>query len=137
MAYTFDENIFSDLYKEVNGFRPRGHEFYSASDERKQEIWDQLLVEHEEELLNSAREDLDAQRRFEKLVNETIEMGAGDRATALRWIADAEGFDAYDAAYGGEAWCYHFRLWFGLKDQFEEVCQEIAARDGNPYFEEV
>jgi hypothetical protein len=81
-----------------------------------------------------ARQELDAQRRFEQLVAYTIATGAGDRATALRWIANAEGFTAHEAAYGGEAWCYHFGLWYGLKDQFEEVCRAITERDGNPYF---
>jgi len=36
MKYTFDENIFSDLYKDAYGVRPRGHAFYTASNEEKQ-----------------------------------------------------------------------------------------------------
>ena len=30
MEYTYDENIFSDLYKDAFGFRPQGHHFYDA-----------------------------------------------------------------------------------------------------------
>ena len=42
--YTYSDELFSDLYKDVYGFRPRGHEFFTACPERKQEIWDQILA---------------------------------------------------------------------------------------------
>ena len=91
MAFTYDENIFSDLHKDARGFRPRGHEFYTATPERKQEIWDAMLVELEDEIENERRGQIVAQRRFEELVTETIAVGAGDRDTAIRWILEAEG----------------------------------------------
>lgn len=34
--YTYSEELFSDFHKDAYGFRPRGHEFYSATPERKQ-----------------------------------------------------------------------------------------------------
>jgi len=137
MNFTFDENIFSDLHKDARGYRPRGHEFYAdeTTDQRKQELWDSMCEELEQAMLEESRQELDAQRRFELLVAETIDAGAGDRTTAIRWILDAEGFDAHDAAYGGSSVCYHFGLWYGLKDQFEEACAAIIARDGHPYEE--
>lgn len=48
--FTYDANLFSDFYKEVYGVRPRGHEFYTASEERAQEIWDQLMKAHDAEM---------------------------------------------------------------------------------------
>lgn len=48
--FTYDPYLFSDFYKEVYGVRPRGHEFYTASEERAQEIWDQLMVAHNAEM---------------------------------------------------------------------------------------
>lgn len=48
--FTYDPYLFSDFYKEVYGVRPRGHEFYTASEERAQEIWDQLMVAHKAEM---------------------------------------------------------------------------------------
>jgi hypothetical protein len=133
MDFTFDENIFSDLHKDARGFRPRGHEFYTASNERKQEIWDALLDELDRVMADDARTALDAQRRFEQLVAATISAGAHDRETAIRWILDAEGINASDAAYGGGAVCYHFGLCFQFADQFEAACRAIVERDGNPY----
>ena len=136
MAFTYDENIFSDLHKDARGFRPRGHEFYTATPERKQEIWDAMLVELEDEIENERRGQIAAQRRFEELVTETIAVGVEvDRDTAIRWILEAEGIDGYDAADGGEYVCYHFGMCYGLKEQFQPYCDEILARDGNPYFE--
>jgi hypothetical protein len=47
MAYTFDENTFSDLHKEAFGFRPRGTAWSAwaeASDDEKQELWDRLVT---------------------------------------------------------------------------------------------
>lgn len=46
--YTFDENLVSDLHKDAYGFRPSGSFWLSwkeASDLRRQEIWDDLLVD--------------------------------------------------------------------------------------------
>lgn len=46
--FTFDENLVSDLHKDAYGFRPSGSFWLSwgeASDLRRQEIWDDLLVD--------------------------------------------------------------------------------------------
>lgn len=135
--YTYDENIFSDLHKDARGYRPRGHEFYTATPARKQEIWDAMCDELENEIERERRAQLDAQRLFEERITETIEMGAGDRDTAIRWICDAEDITGYDAAYGGSYFCYHFGLCSDLQDQFEQVAKYILARDGNPFYNEV
>ena len=47
MEYTFCDNVFSDLHKDVYGFRPRNHPYDNASDEDKQIIWDNLCAELE------------------------------------------------------------------------------------------
>jgi hypothetical protein len=135
MAYTFDDCIFSDLYKEVHGVRPRHHEYNDAADARKQEIWEDLIVQHEAEIIESAKQELDAQRQFELRVTQVQQMGAEDRDTAIRWILDAEGIEAYDAAYGGTSLCYYFGMNYMFTDMFEMFCQEMFARDGNPYTE--
>jgi hypothetical protein len=132
MAYTFDDCIFSDLYKEVYGVRPRHHEYNDATDARKQEIWEDLIVLHEAEIIESAKQELDAQRQFELRVAEVQEMGAGDRATAIRWILDAEGISAFDAMYGGDSVCYHFGMSYMFKEMFNPFCKEIVDRAIGP-----
>ena len=90
--FTFDEDTVSDLFKDAYGFRPSGSFWVTwekASNLRKQIIWDDLIdvlrAEQEHERQAQAR----AIDRFEHLVAKTIEHGAADRETALRWIMDA------------------------------------------------
>lgn len=89
--FTFDTDAFSDFYKDVNGFRPRGHEFYApeTSDERRQEIWDQLLADHDAEMVRYYAAQEEGKSRFEADVKKMIAFGAADRETAIRWMADA------------------------------------------------
>lgn len=133
--FTYDENIFSDMHKDAYGFRPRGHEFYTATPERKQEIWDRVAQDVHDEIERERLAQLDNQRRFEEHVTRTIEAGAADRETAIRWIMQAEGIDAHDAAYGGSYACYHFGVCYELAPMFEPFMKEIVEREGNPYQE--
>ena len=90
--YDFDDNIFSDLHKDAYGFRPRGHEYYEATPERKQEIWvrvsDDLEASQEEE----SRREQEAVAEFKAQITRVIEAGAGNRITALRWMTSTETF---------------------------------------------
>jgi hypothetical protein len=91
--FTYDENILSDLFKEAHGFRPSPG-YYSdwgkMSDEEKQQEWDYLIRVLEE---NTKREELEqahAAAKFEQRIADYISLGASDRETAIRWIADSE-----------------------------------------------
>jgi len=110
--YTFDENIFSDMYKEAFGSRPRSHRFYDpeTSADEKQIIWDQVAESaqdsiNEEECFHYAR-GID----FENRITKTIALGAKDREDAIRWILDGEDLDEMDFRYGGGYICFHFGL---------------------------
>lgn len=90
--FTYSDNLFSDLFKEVNGFRPRGDILGAwdlASPERKQEIWDGLCAELDDLIDREQREAIEAQREFEGEIAQIIEIGAQDRVTALRWLIEA------------------------------------------------
>ena len=92
-SYTYDEAIVSDLYKDAYGFRPRegfwNHWNLSTHDE-KQEMWDGLLRAVELAIESEKQEQAMNIANFEQRVLETIRHGAGDRATAIRWILDGE-----------------------------------------------
>lgn len=91
-VYTFDENIVSDLHKDARGIRPSGYwwtMWEEASDLRRQEIWDGLLDELSYAQEHERQAQANAMERFEKMVAKTMEHGAADRETALRWIMDA------------------------------------------------
>jgi hypothetical protein len=119
MDFTYDDNTFSDLYKDAHGFRPRGHEFYDANTTpaRKQEIWDATLRDLDQTIEWEKQAEAQAIVEFEKLVDKTIEAGAGDRETALKWIAQSEGEEFYGTGY--------FRYLFGLP--YGYVLEQEAA----------
>jgi hypothetical protein len=83
------QSIFSDMYKDAYGFRPR----MNTSD------WTAKDFEQEFEFLNTVIErniqdqkiiEQEAIKTFEVLVSNTINNGAKDRNTAIRWILDDE-----------------------------------------------
>lgn len=92
MEYTYSEDIFSDLHKDAYGFRPRGHEFYDATPDRKQEIWDYICEVVEDNIAAEKEHEARAVRDFQRLVHRVIELGACDRKTALRWLTSGETF---------------------------------------------
>ena len=65
--FTYDEQTLSDLHKDARGFRPRSQfceKWEAALPEEKQEIWDTLCLELEE---NMAAEALKAEHAAETL----------------------------------------------------------------------
>lgn len=101
--HTYDETLFSDLHKDAYGFRPRGHEFYDASPERKQEIWDstsQSVLDNIEADKYAATK---AERDFRDEISTFIQCGAKDEDTALRWMVQDETFTCLQDV---EGWVY-------------------------------
>ena len=89
-----------DLYKEVTGIRPRWMNMDDMSIAELEGEHDRLL----DELIDVQKEEKASQdemvKEFETLIGTTIEIGAGDRETALRWIRDADDEQMkYDDAY--------------------------------------
>lgn len=98
-VYTFDEDQFSDLHKDAYGFRPHSgfwEWLQTATDDQKQAEWDSLLKSLEATIARENEMEQEAIARFEAAVAATIAAGAGDRATAVKWLMDAEG-DQYVA----------------------------------------
>lgn len=100
-AYTFDENLFSDLHKDARGYRPSG-DYYTwlknASDDEKQSEWDGLIRE-----MHRRCEEEDEQERlclidFERKISKVMNTGAKSRQMAVQWIYDSLN-DPYDYEY--------------------------------------
>lgn len=100
------ESIYSDLHKDVYGVKARWYRAESVEQARKdlerlqaagEEVWAQ----------ERACQDL-ASQRFEQRVLDTIQSGAKDRETALRWIHQAENTDGDE-----EYLCYQVGLPYG------------------------
>ena len=127
--YTFDEDMISDLHKDVCGFRPSAYwwtMWREASDLRRQEIWDDLLDDLRYEQEQRAKAQARAIESFEKLVSDTIQMGARDRESALRWILDAWN-DRSIFPNDYEHFCYEHNLPYEMANQFHGIMKETTS----------
>jgi hypothetical protein len=121
--FTFDEQTISDLHKDARGFRPRGafiEGWNQSDDENKQAIWDGLLRELDRVQLEEERREREALADFELAVLGTIDLGACDRKTALRWMTQSETFYSHQCV---EGWVYSQGILF--TDYGRELVKEL------------
>lgn len=106
-----DGDIFSDLHKDVYGFRPRNISFESVEDFDAEY---ERLVKRLGEQLDEDRIRQDANlEAFAKRVQETMELCNCDQKRAVEIIADAEGEAEEYKWYGPERLEWHFDLKYG------------------------
>ena len=121
--YDFDDSIFSDLHKDAYGFRPRGHEYFEAAPERKQEIWVQTIEAMEASQEEESRREQEAVAEFKAQITRVIEAGAGDRITALRWMIQPAG-ETFRLEQDVEYWVFNHGFLFTEygRELVEELC---------------
>jgi len=86
--------LIRDLHKDARGFRPSQgwmDYFDGLTDAAKKETWDSLCREMAEREADEARMELTAQREYETRIEGMVADYGIDRATAIRW--DAEAFE--------------------------------------------
>lgn len=128
MTYTFSTELFSDLHKDVYGFRPRGHWFYDANttDQERQEEWDYLCKRLGEQIDEENVRKAEALANLHKQVGELRAAGAESDKQALKWIVQSLNPSLSDLWYGGEWVCYKLGLGFDCGYMFNEICKELA-----------
>ncbi len=100
------QGIYCELYKDVHGIKARWYRAESVEQARKDIAGldrELLVVLSEEDAAHGH-----AATNFETRVKNTIDSGARDRETALRWIHEAEGTNGDD-----EFLCYQLGLKYG------------------------
>lgn len=102
--------LYSDYYKDVNGFRPRNDISGWTLEDFDREM-ERLSAEMEVQMAYDKERKNEAVNKFELLVRNTIDMGAGDRETALKWIRDAEDDDYMK--YDDDHFEYRYGLPYG------------------------
>ena len=130
MAYSFDENIVSDLHKDAFGFRPSAtwyEQWAAMTEDQKQEEWDYLLRALKSSMEDEARREDDAIFDFDCMVRRYMEMGAANRETAIRWMLDSMNLNEYDLIYGGSFVCYELGLPYSFASEFEPIIKEILG----------
>ena len=95
--------IYSDFHKEAYGYRPRGINYDAMSLEDLEADFARFAEVCKENDEAEAKAEAKAVEVFNTSIASIISMGAGNKATALRWIAEAG-----VAEYG---WDIKFYLW--------------------------
>ena len=93
--YTYTTDLFSDLHKDVYGYRPRGaamEDWISRTPRQKNELYNALCDELEEVTRDDERRAARNVFEFTGEIMDVIELGAKDRETALRWMTQDEKF---------------------------------------------
>lgn len=96
--------ILSDVYKEAYGVRPRFYKIDDMSIEDLQNEIDSISKIAEEEYKRQCEIEAENLVEFRKLIASTINMGAKDVETAIRWICDDEHDIGYIEFYNGIAY---------------------------------
>lgn len=87
MTDMYDADMYSDLYKNCYGFRPNLETFRAATAAEQADMWDTLVEANDREMDDHYARQAQAAIRFETNVATVIASGAGDRETAIRWMA--------------------------------------------------
>ena len=109
MAYTFDEQIVSDLHKDARGRRPDEYfweEWTQCGDDVRQSMWDGLLRELADTMAAERAREAKALADFEAEIAANRKLGAETDRQAIKWILHAQKLDRYDLQYGADyvAW---------------------------------
>lgn len=106
-----DGDLYSDLYKDVYGFRPRHASFASIEefDARYKELCADLSMQLDEDRIRQAAN----LEKFAERVLETMKLCNCNQERAVEIIADAEGELEEYKWYGPERLEWHFDLKYG------------------------
>lgn len=84
------QSLYSDLFKDVNGYRPRHLSAHQWANEELLAKWvDDLGAELEEKINFEKAAEIRAIKEFEVRIETLIATGAKCRETAIRWLHDA------------------------------------------------
>lgn len=101
-------NTLSDMYKDAHGFRPSCYHYDSMSIEEMHSEMSEL----EKIIIYQVQEERKIKARkietFENLITELRENQNIDRATAIRWLRDAE--DCQQAKHDDDYFCFLYGL---------------------------
>lgn len=90
-ALTHRENmilLYSDFHKDAYGIRPRGYNLYAFTTEELEADFARFEQVCADNRIEELAAEAEADNAFRTLITNTIQMGANDEVTALRWIAE-------------------------------------------------
>jgi len=125
-AYTYSEELVSDLHKDAFGFRPTDH-FWDRWEEmspvQKQLEWDRLLQRSEDAADHERKRGQEAVVEFEWWLRKA-ENRAGTVENALRWMTESER-DSGWMAHSQDAEHWVWKQGFLFTDRGREVVEML------------
>lgn len=123
MTYTFDDSILSDLHKDAFGFRPSSSYFAhwrSLTDDDKQIEWENLCAAAEQGEQDQRDAEARNYARWQTRIEELIQMGARDKAAAIRWDMQAQRAEPGEVSF----YCYAHGLSWRVEDEIHAILKE-------------
>jgi len=112
-----------DVHKEVWGYKPDWSHLMTLTSRELNQFAEELSVQANRQSEMDAQEEEDNAKDFEALVEKTMESGAKDRQTALRWVLDAE-LDTEDP----QCWTGDYATWkLRLPGRYRAIVEEVFA----------
>ena len=111
--------LYSDFHKDAYGFRPRTINVYALTTEELEADFARFEQVCKDNRIEELAAEAQADNAFRTLITNTIQMGANDEVTALRWIAEGAIED-----YGYD---YEHFLW-NQGIAYSKYGQEIAKK---------
>ena len=132
MAYTFDAQIVSDLHKDARGYRPDAYfweEWNQCGDDTRQAMWDNLLVELEQETARQKAAEAKALADFRAQIKSMRKLGAETERQAIKWIFHSQKLDRYDLQYGADYVAWNLGLAYNnpYRAVIQECCDQALA----------
>ena len=136
MAYTFSNELISDLHKDARGYRPDGGWMYvweNQTDKAKQVIWDMLCEELEANMAAQKEAEEKALTEFRGKIRQIMDLVSCKWHDALRHLMVAEG---HEVGYNTHDEDFDYFLWgqgIGYEDRikilnlYKEAFQKEAA----------
>jgi len=121
MTKFFDPAIWSDLYKDAYGTRPR----FSLRDKTPQELdmlWHETCLALENTIRVNRDNEAHARVAFYDRLDGMVQNFNLTRKTALRWMLQADGVQPEEIEmYGYEAACYEYGLSYSMAKELEDI----------------
>jgi len=106
--YMLEQDVY-EMHKSAYGVKGRHYDFDNMTDEELKDEYEHLCKVANEEYEREQKFYAEQVEEFKELVQKTIDLGAGDEETALRWLtAGQEFYHIQDV----ESWVYDYNILF-------------------------
>ena len=113
MAYTFSNELISDLHKDARGYRPVDGWMYvweNQTDKAKQAIWDNLCEELEASMAAQEKAEAQALDEFRAEIRDVMDLVSCTWHDALRHLMVGEGYEV-EVGYNTHEQDFDYFLW--------------------------